>query len=317
MIGQGVIGLTTALKLSEHNFEIEIFSNEPFELTTSMSAGAYWWPHKTYPQERVLHWAKETLDEYRSESLDSDTGIHFEPHLRFCVDHDDSAYVLQLLGDWENIDATKHNVFCQEAYSVKIPVIDVPTYIPYLRQTLENKGVKFHLLELNSPSELFGDFDLVINCSGVGARELVNDSEVFPIRGQSVRVTKPENLQHSTRLYQNQDAFTLILPRRNDVILGGTAQINNWDRTPDPVDTQNILQSCIKLVPAIVECEILGTTVGLRPGRSSVRLELERMYDGNAVIHNYGHGGGGFTVAWGCANEVVELATNYFSNRGV
>jgi D-amino-acid oxidase len=43
--------------------------------------------------------------------------------------------------------------------------------------------------------------------------------------------------------------------------------------------------------------------VGLRPGRTAVRLE--RM--GN-IIHNYGHGGGGYTVAWGCASEVGRLA---------
>jgi D-amino-acid oxidase len=42
--------------------------------------------------------------------------------------------------------------------------------------------------------------------------------------------------------------------------------------------------------------------VGLRPARPALRLEAERI--GNAtVIHNYGHGGAGFTLSWGCAEE--------------
>jgi len=52
--------------------------------------------------------------------------------------------------------------------------------------------------------------------------------------------------------------------------------------------------------------------VGLRPGRPAVRLEAERPgvggggAGGRPVVHNYGHGGSGFTVCWGCADEVAE-----------
>ncbi len=55
---------------------------------------------------------------------------------------------------------------------------------------------------------------------------------------------------------------------------------------------------------------VLAERVGLRPFRKSgVRLERDRLRDGRTVIHNYGHGGSGFTLSWGCAREVLELAT--------
>jgi D-amino-acid oxidase len=50
--------------------------------------------------------------------------------------------------------------------------------------------------------------------------------------------------------------------------------------------------------------------VGLRPGRESVRLEAEKMPDHRTVIHNYGHGGSGYTCSWGCADDVLDLVKN-------
>jgi len=41
--------------------------------------------------------------------------------------------------------------------------------------------------------------------------------------------------------------------------------------------------------------------------RSTVRLKREEMGDGRVVIHNYGHGGAGVTLSWGCATEVAAL----------
>jgi D-amino-acid oxidase len=55
---------------------------------------------------------------------------------------------------------------------------------------------------------------------------------------------------------------------------------------------------------------VLAERVGLRPfRRSGVRLERDLLRDGRAVIHNYGHGGAGFTLSWGCAREVLGMAT--------
>jgi D-amino-acid oxidase len=54
---------------------------------------------------------------------------------------------------------------------------------------------------------------------------------------------------------------------------------------------------------------VLTERVGLRPfRRSGVRLERDQLRDGRIAIHNYGHGGAGFTLSWGCAREVLDLA---------
>ena len=58
----------------------------------------------------------------------------------------------------------------------------------------------------------------------------------------------------------------------------------------------------------MADAKVLREFVGLRPGRHEVRLEVEQLANGRKVIHNYGHGAVGYTLSWGCANEVVELA---------
>jgi D-amino-acid oxidase len=62
----------------------------------------------------------------------------------------------------------------------------------------------------------------------------------------------------------------------------------------------------MEILPALQQTKIIGEAVGLRPGRSEVRLERENREQG-VVIHNYGHGGAGVTLSWGCAEEVLEL----------
>ncbi len=51
---------------------------------------------------------------------------------------------------------------------------------------------------------------------------------------------------------------------------------------------------------------LIRLVAGLRPyRRGSVRLEAE--LGDPLLVHNYGHGGSGFTLSWGCAQEVLEM----------
>ena len=71
--------------------------------------------------------------------------------------------------------------------------------------------------------------------------------------------------------------------------------------------SEYILKKCSEILPDLADIEIIEELVGLRPGRTSVRLDKE-IISGRPLIHNYGHGGSGVTLSWGCADSVVELA---------
>ena len=91
-------------------------------------------------------------------------------------------------------------------------------------------------------------------------------------------------------------------------VLGGTAQIDDWGLEVRPEDDELILSKVEALWPDLDRSKIVGGTVGLRPSRSEVRLEVETI-SGRMVVHNYGHGGAGVTLSWGCADEVVSLVS--------
>jgi D-amino-acid oxidase len=141
----------------------------------------------------------------------------------------------------------------------------------------------------------------------LSAREIAGDGSVYPIRGQIIRVRRPAADRRIINALHEQ-ALTYIVPRSQDCILGGTAEEHNWSLAIEPDTAAGILQRAQALAPALTEAEVIEHLVGLRPGRKEVRLELEQLAAGSAVIHNYGHGGAGFTLSWGCAQEVAELA---------
>jgi D-amino-acid oxidase len=97
------------------------------------------------------------------------------------------------------------------------------------------------------------------------------------------------------------------IPRRNDCVFGGTNELSS-NLALDPATTARIVAECSRALK-IGTPLVLAERVGLRPFRKSgVRLERDQLRDGRTVIHNYGHGGAGFTLSWGCAREVVDLA---------
>jgi D-amino-acid oxidase len=182
--------------------------------------------------------------------------------------------------------------------------MDTTLYLPWLIKLLQNKNVPIIQKALSNFSEAFEQYDIVVNCSGLGSRELCNDDRVYPVRGQVVRVKL--NGFDSVVSDESNTNLTYIIPRFKDIIIGGTAQENDWNLEVDPKDTADILAKAKLIATEFEDVTIIDEKVGLRPARDEVRLEAERFGD-KSLIHNYGHGGAGFTLSWGCAEDVVKL----------
>ena len=189
-----------------------------------------------------------------------------------------------------------------------VPLVEMPQYLPWLAGLVERHGGTLRRQRVRSLHELCGpDVDVLLNCTGLAARHLAADPSVVPVRGQIVRVTNP-GLTLSVRDEEHPLGRAYVHPRAADCILGGTLDVGLEDTEPDPAVAESILRRCRDLVPELASAHVIEHVVGLRPGRPGVRLEeSEPGPSGTRILHDYGHGGAGITLAWGCAQDVVRL----------
>lgn len=154
------------------------------------------------------------------------------------------------------------------------------------------------------------NYDVVVNCSGLGAKTLCNDKLLVPIRGQVVKVRAP---WIKTAFYGDYDTY--IIPGFETVTLGGTRQFESYNKNVCKYDTMAIKDRCYKMLPSLKSAKVVSELVGLRPHRNVVRVEPEVLCSSNGysvkVVHNYGHGGYGVTTAPGTAKHAVKLVRNF------
>jgi hypothetical protein len=193
-------------------------------------------------------------------------------------------------------------------FALNVPLMDTTIYLDYLANRLLKadgeiaENVRFEKLEDVDPK-----FDLVINCAGIGARELVHDSDLEPHRGQVAIVPRITDLSYA--IVCDDAPLMYAIPRTDDCVFGGTNELSD-DLVVDSATTARIVTECSRALK-IQKPNILAERVGLRPFRKSgVRVERAHLRDGRTVVHDYGHGGSGFTLSWGCAQEVFELGTD-------
>ncbi|GBN97284.1 D-aspartate oxidase, partial [Araneus ventricosus] len=111
---------------------------------------------------------------------------------------------------------------------------------------IQKKGGRFIEKKVHSFSELAGSYDMVINCTGIGARNLVPDPEVKPVRGQIIKVRAPW-VKHCVVM----DNEYYIIPNSDETVLGGTKQEDDWNMEPDPEDRRRIWEYCTEVLPCL------------------------------------------------------------------
>lgn len=330
IIGAGVSGLTCGVLFAERGFSVKIFADKVGTETTSGAAGALWFPYDAEPADKVIPWALGTykvlaeLSANRTSdrcpkpecNLDSglETGVSMIELRQYCragkIEVPGWASPFVISSESASPARTEKSLnisgLFSDSFAVRVPLIDTTIYLDYLIARFEkaggeiNRDVRFENLENVDPK-----FDLIINCAGIGARDLAQDLDLEPHRGQVAIVPRSENI--NCAIVCDDDPLMYIIPRTNDCVFGGTNDVSdNWN--PDPKTTKAIVSECSRVLE-IEKPSVLRERVGLRPFRKSgVRLEAEKLGDRRTVIHNYGHGGSGFTLSWGCASEAFSLS---------
>jgi D-amino-acid oxidase len=214
----------------------------------------------------------------------------------------------------------------EDAYTHLAPMVDTDRYMQWLLREVRREGCRIVEQKISGPlsdgaESLARQFevDTIVNCTGLGSRNLTGEP-MHPLRGALIRVKNdgramPRVTEAHCISLDNSDqqhGFIFIVPRGEDMlVLGGLAELDEWGLdigldNYEPV--REMYRRCVQFMPALRDAEIDAhepVRVGLRPVRDrNVRVEAEPR---TRIVHNYGHGGSGVTLSWGCATEVADL----------
>ncbi|MEY2564741.1 MAG: D-amino-acid oxidase [Verrucomicrobiota bacterium] len=312
IVGAGVSGLTCAVVFAERGYHTAIFAEQMGPGTTSAAAGAIWYPYDAGPSDTAIAWALETYRTLLDLAHDPRSGVSMIEQRTFSrtgkIEIPEWAFALGA----RELTSEIPTVFTS-GFALNVPLTDTTIYLDYLARRFRNAAGEVHLNErFHQLEEIEPSFDLVINCTGFGARTLVPDLDLEPHRGQVALLAK-FNLPYA--VVCDDAPLTYVIPRAHDCVLGGTNEISS-DLEMDPAATTRIVAECSRVLDLDLPA-VTGVRVGLRPfRRSGVRVERAQLRDGRIVIHNYGHGGSGFTFSWGCAEAVAALAPAATQFRG-
>lgn len=308
VIGAGVIGLSAAHELAAAGHQVTVAYDQELHECVSSVAAAIWFPYHSENSPAADQLLADSLARFEQLSDNPETGIDLRRGLN--VDHlpgADRSWT-RIVADTEEASPADLPDGAHAGVWATVPIITMSTYLGWLRGQVEALGVKFEKRTVGNLAELKDEADLVVLAAGLRGGELLGDDEtVYPIRGQVVRLANTKNLTQWLCDDDYPQGVSYIIPRREDIIVGGTDTANDWNREVEPQTSVDILERAAKLVPELEGLEVLEHKVGLRPARETIRLDHVAGHP-LPVIAAYGHGGAGVTLSWGTAQRVVELA---------
>ncbi|KAL4218449.1 hypothetical protein ACF0H5_023184 [Mactra antiquata] len=317
IIGAGVIGLSSALRIIETlpEAEVEVLADKFSPFTTTDVSGGFWEPHLLgdTPEVKIKEWSNKTFDHM----------VHLAT--TDCAKYTGACYVSgyqindcinKQLPFWtekvKNLRVMNEDELKQYdstfGFFYTTVMLEPRLYLQWLMKRVQRKGGRLKKRKVDKIEDIVDDYDIIINCCGVGAQSFINDKTVKPVRGQVMRVIAPW-IKHFF-ISVKEDEIGYILPSANFVVCGGTEYFDDWNSDADTKDRDTIWKTCVNYEPSLSEAKFDSDAVGFRPFRPSVRLEVEKVKikDRNKpIIHNYGHGGSGVTLHWGCAEEVANM----------
>ena len=343
VIGAGVSGLTCALTLARAGVEVEVVAEKFQSDLVSVVAGALWeWPpavcgyHRDQTSlARSKAWAMESYEIFSDLARDPATGVYMR-RANFYFTKPQTARELHKMNELApkvrgfvrdaglaDANGVTPETGIVDAYAFIAPMIDTDLYMGWLRRQVEAAGVTITHGRIDgrladNEARLCREHgaDAIVNCTGLGAGEM-HGAQTYPLRGALVRV-----INDGSRMPKVDEAhcvshpegsteqdMVFIVPRgENMLLLGGLTEEDEWSldiglHNYQPI--RDMYRRCLDFMPILERGEIdpaERVRAGLRPLRNgNVCLEREGT---TRIVHNYGHGGSGFSFSWGCAREV-------------
>jgi glycine/D-amino acid oxidase-like deaminating enzyme len=248
VIGCGAVGLATARLLQRRGVDVTIYAKDLPPNTTSNVACAQWGPysvsdarvHTEAFQDRLERAARISHRVFQ-EMVGVRYGVHWLPNYPLSDVAFGGPGQPDRLGDLfpesRDLEPGTHPFPVRYAREYTTMMIEPPVYLGAVMRDFQLAGGRVRIRDFGSLDEVAGLPERrLVNCTGIGARELVGDEELVPLKGQ-LTVLLPQPEIRYIALYQG----LYMMPRADGILLGGTREPGEWSLEPNREAEERIL----------------------------------------------------------------------------
>jgi D-amino-acid oxidase len=241
VLGSGAVGLATARLLQEHGVEVTIYAKDLPPGTTSNIAGAQVFPVTVFDTDSatpafLTQFAEAARFSYRRYQImvGDYYGIRWLPNYRM----DSKPFrpiskqdpMAELMPELRDLGKNEHPFPFPYVRQFDTMFIQPSVYLEAMLREFRIAGGTVQVREMHSVREILDlPHPVIVNCTGLGAKALFNDSELTPVKGQLTFLLPQPEVEYATLPPDGLYMF----PRRDGILLGGTHETGNWDLEPD------------------------------------------------------------------------------------
>lgn len=269
VLGSGVVGLTSARELQRHGFEVTIYAaTVPPDTTSNMSLAGFTPTSGLVDfQKRSPEWEAQFTQAvriaYRRLQLLAGPKYGVTWIKQYAPTDNEQAgrgtnqlLPADLQGARVILQPGEHPFPTRFAIERDEMRIEPSIYLDALMHDFLIWGGKVVIRKFETPREVasLGE-NLIVNCTGLGAKALFNDPELMPLKGQLVVLVPQSEITYGTtggaRAATPEAGFVHMMPRSDGIILGGTSIRDNWSMDVEEPDRQRVVNAHIELFGAM------------------------------------------------------------------
>jgi D-amino-acid oxidase len=252
VLGAGIMGLTTSRLLQDSGWQVTIYTRSMPRHSTSNVGAGQWGPTSVFEEgiataafkaryreaARISHHAFQNMIGPRyGVSFLENYYLGDEPHVSSYYERE----LPELFTAIADLGPEAHPFPSPYVHRVVTMMIQPAVFLRQVRDDFLLAGGRVAIRHFASVEQVLSlDEPVVFNCTGLGAAALFGDDELQPAKGQLVFVLPDPAVDFAT--IGAGRGVTYMFPRTGELVLGGSWDRGNWDRTPDPDITERIVE---------------------------------------------------------------------------
>ena len=251
VMGSGIMGLTTARLLQDAGWAVTIYTRDPSRHSVSNVGAGQWAPTSVFEEgvaskafeaqyqfaSRIAHHAYQNL-------VGANYGVSFIENYYIGDEPREENYYLrempELFTSVADLEPDEHPFPTRYVKRTVTMLIEPAMFLRRVRNDFFIAGGKIVARDFKDLDEVLSlEEATIFNCTGLGAKALFDDEEIQPAKGQLVLIPPDPAVDYLS--VGGGNGITYMFSRKGEIVLGGSFQLGDWTRNPEPDVTDRII----------------------------------------------------------------------------